>query len=116
MQRGGRVRRCRPLGQLGPRWRAKWAPYSKPSATHSPSPIIPSANRHDQSLAEPRSEGAPWPQVHPAHAHDCEDPVGFQNSATGLDLGFYATRSYSLRRPPRMGRRLIRSRERSATV
>ena len=35
------------------------APYSKPSATHSPSPIIPSANRHDQSLAEPRSEGAP---------------------------------------------------------
>jgi hypothetical protein len=41
--------------------------------------------------------------------------VGFQNSATGLDLGFYAARSYSLRRPPRTGRRLIRSRERSAT-
>jgi hypothetical protein len=31
--------------------------------------------------------------------------VGFQNSATGLDLGFYAARSYSLRRPPRTGRR-----------
>ena len=42
-------------------------------------------------------------------------PAGFQNSATGLDLGFYATRSYSLKRPPRTGRRLIRSRERSAT-
>jgi hypothetical protein len=41
-------------------------------------------------------------------------PVGFQNSASGLDLGFYAARSYSLRRPPRTGRRLIRSRERSA--
>ena len=41
--------------------------------------------------------------------------VGFQNSATGLDLGFYAARSYSLRRPPRTGRRLIRSREKSAT-
>ena len=41
--------------------------------------------------------------------------VGFQKSATGLDLGFYATRSYSLRRPPRTCRRLIRSRERSAT-
>jgi hypothetical protein len=27
--------------------------------------------------------------------------VGFQNSAIGLDLGFYATRSYSLMRPPR---------------
>ena len=47
----------------------------------------------------------------PARRH----PVGFQNSATGLDLGFYAARSYSLRRPPRTGRRLIRSWERSAT-
>jgi hypothetical protein len=35
-------------------------------------------------------------------------PVGFQNSAIGLDLGFYAARSYLLRRPPRTGRRLIR--------
>jgi hypothetical protein len=26
-------------------------------------------------------------------------PVGFQNSDTGLDLGFYAARSYSLMRP-----------------
>jgi hypothetical protein len=41
-------------------------------------------------------------------------PVGFQNSATGLDLGFYAVRSYSLMRPPRTGRRLIRSWGRSA--
>ena len=36
-------------------------------------------------------------------------PVGFHNSATGVDLGFYAARSYSLMRPPRTGRRLIRS-------
>src|SRR6266571_4125920 len=43
------------------------------------------------------------------------DPVGFQNSATGLDLTIYAAHSYSLRRPPRTGRRLIRLRERSAT-
>ena len=42
-------------------------------------------------------------------------PVGFQNSATGPDLGFYAAHSYSLMRPPRTGRRLIRFRERSAT-
>ena len=41
-------------------------------------------------------------------------PVGFQNSAIGPDLDFYAARSYSLIRPPRMGRRLIRSWERSA--
>ena len=42
-------------------------------------------------------------------------PVGFQNSAVGSDLGFYAARSYSLTRPPRTGRRWIRFRERSAT-
>jgi len=29
--------------------------------------------------------------------------VGFQNSATAPDLGFYAARSYSLMRPPRDG-------------
>ena len=72
-------------------------------------------HRHDQRLAEPRSEVAPWPHVHPAHAHDCEDPVGFQTSATVVDLGFYAARSYSLRRPPGTGRRLTRTWERSAT-
>jgi predicted Mrr-cat superfamily restriction endonuclease len=43
------------------------------------------------------------------------DRVGFQNSATSPDLGFYAARSYSLIRPPRTGRCLIRSWERSAT-
>src|ERR1022692_850835 len=41
--------------------------------------------------------------------------VGFQNSATGLDLGCYAARSYSLMRPPRTGRSLIRSWPRFAT-
>src|SRR6266536_3518688 len=35
--------------------------------------------------------------------------VGFQNPADWSDLGLYAVRSYSLMRPPRMGRRLIRS-------
>ena len=40
--------------------------------------------------------------------------VGFQNSATDVDLVFYAARSYSLMRPPRTGRRLICSWERSA--
>ena len=43
------------------------------------------------------------------------EPVGFQNSATGPDLGFYAARSYSLMRPPRPGRRWTRSWERFAT-
>jgi hypothetical protein len=36
-------------------------------------------------------------------------PAGLHNSAIGLDLGFYAARSYSLIRPPRTGRRWIRS-------
>ena len=43
---------------------------------------------------------------------DSADPAvacGFHNSATSPDLGFYAVRSYSLRRPPRTGRRWIRS-------
>ena len=40
--------------------------------------------------------------------------VGFQNSATSLDWAFYAARSYSLMRPPRTGRCLTRSLERSA--
>jgi hypothetical protein len=42
-------------------------------------------------------------------------PVGFQNSATALDLALYAARSYSLMRPPRTGHRLIRAWERSGT-
>jgi len=42
------------------------------------------------------------------------DLVGFQNSVTGPDLGFYAARSYSLMRPPTTGRRLICFWERSA--
>jgi len=32
-----------------------------------------------------------------------KEPVGFQNSAIGPELGFYAARSYSLMRPPRTG-------------
>jgi hypothetical protein len=43
------------------------------------------------------------------------DPVGFQSSASGVDLVSYAACSYSLGRPPRTGRRWIRFCERSAT-
>ena len=46
---------------------------------------------------------------------DLSEGVGFQNSAIGSDLDFYAARSYSLTRPLRTGRRWIRFRERSAT-
>jgi hypothetical protein len=42
-------------------------------------------------------------------------PVGYQNCAIGCELGFQAARAYSLRRPPRTGRRLMCSWERSAT-
>ena len=37
--------------------------------------------------------------------------LGAPNSATVFDQGFCVARSYSLMRPPRTGRRLIRSRE-----
>jgi hypothetical protein len=49
-----------------------------------------------------------------AHAVPSQ-PVGFQNSVMGLDLVFYAARSYSLMRPLRTGRRLIRPWERAAS-
>jgi hypothetical protein len=41
------------------------------------------------------------------------DPVGFQNSATGVDLRLQAARSYSLISPPSTGRRMTRWRWRS---
>jgi len=41
--------------------------------------------------------------------------AGFQNAAMRSDLQVYAARSYSLMRPPRISRRLIRSRVKSAT-
>ena len=58
-------------------------------------------------------------QQHGVHVQEVnrKDPAGlagFLNSVTGVELGFYAARSYSLMRPPRTGRRLIRSWERSA--
>ena len=49
-----------------------------------------------------------------AHAA-LREPVGFQNSAIGPGLRFYVARSYSLMRPPRMGRRWMRFRDRFAT-
>jgi hypothetical protein len=50
-----------------------------------------------------------------AHEYPDRDRVGFQNSATGPGLGFYAARSYSLMRPPRTGRRWMHFRDRFAT-
>jgi hypothetical protein len=41
--------------------------------------------------------------------------VGFQKSASCVEQVFYAARSYSLIRPPRIGRRVIRLWRRSAT-
>jgi hypothetical protein len=42
-----------------------------------------------------------FPGRTPQRNWQAQRPVGFQNSATGLDLGFYAARSYSPSRPPR---------------
>jgi hypothetical protein len=55
-----------------------------------------------------------WEPVHDGPRGSPRPRAGFHNSTTVLDLGFYAVRSYSLMRPPRTGRRLIRSWERSA--
>ena len=72
-----------------------------PAATRSPTSGTPGTAATSRSLIRPRSA--------------LPRPVGFQNSAAGPDLRFYAARSYSLMRPPRTGRRWIRSWERSAT-
>ena len=55
-----------------------------------------------------------WPVLGPAEDEGLGTLRG-PDSATGAELGFYAARWYSLMRPPRIGRRWIRSRERSAT-
>jgi len=72
--------------------------------------------RHQQTQRPGETPGRTGP-AHPGPNHG-PGPLkycpGVQNSATGLDRGFYAARSYSLIRPPRTGRRLIRSWERSA--
>jgi uncharacterized protein (DUF885 family) len=62
----------------------------------------------------PRAPGPPRATPPPSLRTTPPAPVGFQNSAIGPELGFYAARSYSLMRPPRTGWRWIRFRERSA--
>jgi hypothetical protein len=81
----------------------------------SPARVLP--GQQPDQLMDLLRDGRPsgGVRVGPLVLDQAPVPVGFQNSAIGLDLGFYAARSYSLRRPPRTGRRLIRSRERSAT-
>jgi hypothetical protein len=73
--------------------------------------VVATAEVLDEGM--PGGQG-PRGQVAFQAAHRPE-PVRFQNSAIGPDLGFYAARSYSLMRPPSTGRRWIHFRERSAT-
>ena len=63
----------------------------------------------DSELRTLLKTAASQPEDPLPYSTEVQQHVGFQNSATGPDLGFYAARSYSLMRPPRTGRRLIRS-------
>src|SRR6266496_2626132 len=72
-------------------------------------PLVPAP----RPASSPRNRHVGWAQLADPAAR--RRRVGCQNSAMGLDRAFYALRSYLLIRPPRTGRRLIRSRERSAT-
>ncbi len=72
------------------------------------------AKKTDQAAASSGQSGE-GVQADAAELELARQLVGFHISAAGADLGFYAVRSYSLIRPPRTGRRWIRSRERSAT-
>ena len=66
--------------------------------------VLPSSPGFN-GLAWPQARIGGWRVSFRYARFPCCAPVGFQNSATSLDLGFYATRSYSLMRPPRTGRR-----------
>jgi len=77
-----------------------------PHADQLPGSLAPLARRQALEL-NPNRFGSDFQRLLPVL-------VGFQNSAAGPDLGFYAARSYSLMRPPRTGRRMIRSAARSA--
>jgi hypothetical protein len=59
----------------------------------------------DLGEADPRSYVRLAARLRKQILNDDLEPVGFQNSATVPDLGFYAARSYSLMRPLRTGRR-----------
>jgi hypothetical protein len=90
-------------------------------AAGDPARDHPRGGRHPAAAAADRPGPGQEPRVYgpvrrrPGGAADrAGRPVGFRNSATSSDLGFYAARSYSLMKPPRTGRRLIRSWERSA--
>src|SRR5271165_4051055 len=81
-------------------------------ADHELGPMRLLAEVHDQVASLLGGPFSGWVQ---GDSENADAPGGFQNSATDADLDLYAARSYSLMRPPRMGRRLIRFRERSAT-
>ena len=84
----------------------RWPTSPISAMARSPSSGPQQPTRRRASTSGPERAGRP---------HSRRRPVGFQNSASGVDLVFYAARSYSLRRPPRTGRRWIRFCERSAT-
>ena len=63
----------------------------------------------------PPARAVPTATVRIREGRRVKFPPATRHSAAGPDLRFYAARSYSLMRPPRTGRRWIRSWERSAT-
>ena len=65
-QRGGRVRRCRSLGQLGPRWRAKWLPTQQAQRhPHVRVRSFSSATGMTGTQPQPRSKSLPGPMSIP---------------------------------------------------
>src|SRR6266702_5212184 len=108
----GRPRRP---GRADPATAQKAAGAPASHARHR-APVAPPPGQKEVDLPEP--DGPAAGQHRDRHAHRAArhrerlmgvpaDPVGFVNSATGVDLGFYAAGLYSLMRPPGTGWRVI---------
>jgi hypothetical protein len=80
---------------------ARSSRHGRPPATTSPTPACSNrASSPPRQIAHLTgvSTGTMHYWINSGYPAARRGPVGFQNSATRLDLGFYAARSYSLMR------------------
>ena len=77
--------------------------------------LIPNPGIHTRTDADCHAKSSTFADAGTPGRCNGPPPVGFQKSATYAEQRLHATRSYSLIKPPRIGRRLMRWWVRSAT-